>query len=278
MLKLSRDTEASLRNAEVIRVMGMTDAVVGRWRRGTDRVGSLRRGATDRSSAVVAFSKFARIAVQSAIMGTGAYLVLQQELGAGAMMAASILLGRALSPVENAIASWRMLVDIRVARRRLAALLSDGVDDDKVMVALPRPKGQLELERVSFTPPGATRPVLDNISFTLEPGEVLGVIGPSAAGKSSLAKLITGAWSPSDGQVMIDGLDIAHWHEARGSLAFGYLPQDVELFSGTVGENIARLNDAELGIDHRGGPTRRFSRWKSCICRRPTTPRSVKAA
>jgi PrtD family type I secretion system ABC transporter len=194
---------------------------------------------------VVALSKFARIAIQSAVMGTGAYLVLQQEVGSGAMMAASILLGRALSPVENAITSWKTLVDVREARRRLARLLHEDEAQSSAALALPRPAGLLELENVTFAAPGSDRPVLQDISLRVEPGEVLGVVGPSAAGKSSLAKLVTGAWLPSSGQVRLDGLDVSYWHDAAESSAFGYLPQDVELFSGTVGENISRLAPAE---------------------------------
>ncbi|MBV9861170.1 MAG: type I secretion system permease/ATPase [Alphaproteobacteria bacterium] len=244
-LAVGRDTEASLRNAEVIRAMDMTDAIISRWRRGTDRAGRVRRGATDRGAAVAAFSKFARIAIQSAIMGTGAYLVLQQELGSGAMMAGSILLGRALSPVENAITSWKMLVDAREARRRLTRLLQGDGTQERTPLAMPRPAGSLRLENVMFAAPGSERPVLQDISLQVDPGEVLGVIGPSAAGKSSFAKLVTGAWQPSAGQVRLDGLEVSHWHELSGTSVFGYLPQDVELFSGTIGENISRLAPGE---------------------------------
>jgi PrtD family type I secretion system ABC transporter len=149
-----------------------------------------------------------------------------------------------LAPVENAIGTWKSLVSARLAYRRLSDLLGAAPWQRKAM-ALPAPEGELMVDRVVFVPPGAEEPTIRGISFGLAAGDVLGIIGPSAAGKSTLARLIAGTWTPSAGKVRLDGADIAVWHDAGGSKHIGYLPQDIELFGGTVRDNIARLADAE---------------------------------
>ncbi|HEX7969951.1 MAG TPA: ATP-binding cassette domain-containing protein, partial [Stellaceae bacterium] len=173
----------------------------------------------------------------------GAWLVIHQEASAGAMFASSFLLGRALAPVENAIGTWKSLVAARLAHRRLDELVTALPDEGKGM-ELPRPVGELVVERLVFVPPGGEEPTLRGVSFELTPGEVLGIIGPSAAGKSTLARLIAGTWTPTAGKVRLDGADIGVWHDSGGSHHVGYLPQDIELFAGTVRDNIARLGDA----------------------------------
>jgi len=241
--KTHQRAEAALRNAEVIRAMGMGEGVLRLWRRDSAGTNEAQRAAGTRGGVILALSKFSRLLVQTVILGAGAWLVIHQEASAGAMFASSFLLGRALAPVENAIGTWKSLVAARLAHRRLDELVSALPDEAKGM-ELPRPVGELVVERLVFVPPGADEPTLRGVGFELAPGEVLGIIGPSAAGKSTLARLIAGTWSPTAGKVRLDGADIAVWHDSGGSQHVGYLPQDIELFAGTVRDNIARLGDA----------------------------------
>jgi PrtD family type I secretion system ABC transporter len=241
--KTHQRAEAALRNAEVIRAMGMGQGVLRLWRHDSAGTQEAQRTAGTRGGVILAVSKFARLLVQTVILGAGAWLVIRQEASAGAMFASSFLLGRALSPVENAIGTWKSLVAARLAHRRLDELVSALPDEEKGM-ELPRPLGELAVERLVFVPPGGDEPTLRGIGFDLAPGEVLGVIGPSAAGKSTLARLIAGTWTPTAGKVRLDGADISVWHDSGGSEHIGYLPQDIELFAGTVRDNIARLGDA----------------------------------
>jgi PrtD family type I secretion system ABC transporter len=241
--KSHQRAEAALRNAEVIRAMGMGDGVLRMWRRESTGTMEAQRAAGTRGVAVLALSRFARLTVQTVILGAGAWLVIQHEASPGAMFASSFLLGRALAPVENAIGTWKSLVAARLARRRLAELVA-AVPEEEAGMELPRPQGELVVERVVFMPPGGDEPTLRGVSLELAPGEVLGVIGPSAAGKSTLARLIAGTWTPAAGKVRLDGADISVWHDSNGSHHVGYLPQDIELFSGTVRDNIARLGEA----------------------------------
>jgi PrtD family type I secretion system ABC transporter len=241
--KTHQRAEAALRNAEVIRAMGMGEGVLRLWRRDSAGAHEAQRAAGTRGGMILAFSKFFRLLVQTVILGVGAWLVIHQEASAGAMFAASFLLGRALAPVENAIGTWRSLVAARLAHRRLDELVAALPDEGKGM-ELPRPLGELAVERLVFVPPGGEEPTLRGVSFDLAPGEVLGIIGPSAAGKSTLARLIAGTWTPTAGKVRLDGADIGVWHDSGGSQHIGYLPQDIELFAGTVRDNIARLGDA----------------------------------
>jgi PrtD family type I secretion system ABC transporter len=241
--KTHQRAEAALRNAEVIRAMGMGEGVLRLWRRDSAGAHEAQRAAGTRGGMILAFSKFFRLLVQTVILGVGAWLVIHQEASAGAMFAASFLLGRALAPVENAIGTWRSLVAARLAHRRLDELVAALPDEGKGM-ELPRPVGELAVERLVFVPPGGEEPTLRGVSFDLAPGEVLGIIGPSAAGKSTLARLIAGTWTPTAGKVRLDGADIGVWHDSGGSQHIGYLPQDIELFAGTVRDNIARLGDA----------------------------------
>jgi PrtD family type I secretion system ABC transporter len=241
--KTHQRAEAALRNAEVIRAMGMGEGVLRLWRRDSAGTHEAQRAAGTRGSVILALSKFFRLLVQTVILGAGAWLVIHQEASAGAMFASSFLLGRALAPVENAISTWKSLVAARLAHRRLDDLVSALPSEAKGM-ELPRPVGELVVERLVFVPPGGEEPTLRGVGFELAPGEVLGVIGPSAAGKSTLARLIAGTWAPTAGKVRLDGADISVWHDSGGSQHVGYLPQDIELFAGSVRDNIARLGDA----------------------------------
>ncbi len=235
----NRHAEALARNAEVIMGMGMTPAVVSRWlsRRGELLDAQARLGAT--SARLSAAARIARQALQVAMLGIGAWLVIGTAASAGIMVAATILLGRALQPVEQLISGWKMLVDARGAWQRLEAR-SPGSPSDSGL-ALPAPTGRLEVERVVFGTAPLRPALIKGVGFALQPGESLGIIGPSASGKTTLLRLLLGIWQPQAGVIRLDGADIARWDRDALGRHVGYLPQDVELFAGTVAENIARL-------------------------------------
>ena len=235
---------ATFRNAEVLHAMGMLPGLRDRWMTRQDEGLLLQAAASDRAGHLVAASKFTRAFLQVAILGTGAYLSIEQESTPGAMIAASIIMGRALAPVEIAVANWKGFVATRSAYDRIMRLF--GILPEEVeKMPLPAPEGHLSVENIVVVPPGSREPVLRGISFALRPGEVLGVLGPSAAGKSSLARVLVGVWPPSIGKVRIDGAELNHWAPERLGRHIGYLPQDVELFSGTIAENIARFSDQD---------------------------------
>jgi PrtD family type I secretion system ABC transporter len=207
-------------------------------------VAALQASASRSGVAFGATTRFLRQAIQILMLGLGAYLVLTQEASPGVMIATTILLGRAVQPVEQLVASWRLLSDARASGRRLAEL-SKNFEGNEARVSMPRPEGRLTAEGLSYRLPGTDKPVLMNVSFGLAPGEALAVIGPSAAGKSTLARLLTGVWPPATGSVRMDGVDMAYWPRQDLGPWIGYVPQDVELFDGSVAENIARLAEVD---------------------------------
>jgi PrtD family type I secretion system ABC transporter len=232
-------TEATVRNGEIVRAMGMTAGLLRRWSRDRAVMLSRQAGASGRGASVQAVIRFLRLGMQSAVLGIGAWLVIEHEASSGAMFAASLLLGRALQPIEQVVGGWRNQAAARQAMRRLDELFLARPEMDKPLT-LPRPAGRLEVENLTAIVPGQP-PLLRGVSFTLEPGEVLGVIGPSGAGKSTLARHLVGVTAASAGTVRLDGADIVPW--SRGTLGrhVGYLPQDIELFADTVGANIGRF-------------------------------------
>jgi ATP-binding cassette subfamily C exporter for protease/lipase/ATP-binding cassette subfamily C protein EexD len=240
--RVGRYIDSAVHNAEVISALGMGRSIASRWdklnlevlrgQRETSRTAGMMGGAT----------RFARQVLQTAMLGVGAYLVIEQRVTPGVMIAATIILGRALAPVEMMIAGWKQLVEARAAYRRLDELLGREPAPQSG-IELPPPQGAVAVERVVFTAPGLERPIIKGVSFQLRPGEALAILGPSAAGKSTLARLLVGVWRPTAGVVRLDGADVSQWpHEQLGP-HIGYLPQDVELFAGTVAENIARLGE-----------------------------------
>jgi len=237
-------TEMSLRNTEAIRAMGMTASLLRRW--GTDRDQMLGRQvvASDRAGAIQSVIKFLRLSMQSVILGLGAYLVIEHTVTAGAMFAASLLLGRALQPVEQVVGAWRGIVAVRGAFRRLHQLFS-AIASQGPELALPKPTGKLSVEGVSYVAPGSPRPLLRNVSFEIGAGEILGIIGPSGAGKSTLARHLVGVLSPTAGAVRLDGADVAAWSRNGLGSHVGYLPQDIELFADTVACNINRFQPGD---------------------------------
>ena len=235
---------ATFRNAEVLHAMGMLSGLRDRWLTRQDEGLQLQAAASDRAGHLVAASKFVRAFLQIAILGCGAYLSIEQDSTPGAMIAASIIMGRALAPVELAVANWKGFVAARGAYDRIKALFGM-LPEEVEKMPLPPPQGFLSVENIVAAPPGSKDTVLRGISFTLRPGEVLGVLGPSAAGKSSLARVLVGVWPAALGKVRVDGAELGHWDPERLGQHIGYLPQDVELFSGTIAENIARFGQLD---------------------------------
>ncbi|MEM7412830.1 MAG: type I secretion system permease/ATPase [Myxococcota bacterium] len=233
--------ESVRRGADTLIAMGMTSGAKTRWHREREETLQGQAFASDRAGLLAAVSRSSRLLLQSAMLGTGAALAIQGSVSAGAMVAGSILLGRALSPVEQAIAHWKSFLAARRAHRRLAALVGEAAEENGAL-RLPAPSGHLAVEGVTAGPPGARRATLKQVRFALEKGEVLGIIGKSGAGKSTLAKILAGIWTPQQGEVRLDETSLAHWHPDDVSRAVGYLPQQIELFEGTVRDNIARLD------------------------------------
>src|SRR5882724_9402805 len=237
-------TEMSLRNTEVVRAMGMTEGLLNRWSRDRNRMLERQVAASDRAATMQSIIRFLRLSMQSLILGLGAYLVIERLATVGAMFAASILLGRALQPVEQIVGSWRNLVSARGAFLRVRELLAANPQHDTGLT-LPRPTGRLLVEGLTFVPPLSSKPILRGVSFDISPGEVLGIIGPSGAGKSTLARHIVGVLKPSAGAVRLDGADVSVWTKSTLGQYLGYLPQDIELFADTVAANISRFQDGE---------------------------------
>lgn len=236
--------ENNLRNAEVLEAMGMLPGIQKRWQERHSRMLTLQALASDRAGTISSLTKFIRIALQSLILGAGAWLAIEQIVTPGVMIASSIMLGRAFAPVEQAIGMWKGLLGARSAYRRLEELLTKIPAREKPM-ELPAPKGNLTIEGVIAVPPGGTAPTLKQVSLAVNAGELVGVIGPSAAGKSTLARVIVGVWPAHAGKVRLDGADIQQMDRVWLGPSIGYLPQDVELFTGTVAENIARFGEID---------------------------------
>jgi PrtD family type I secretion system ABC transporter len=232
--------ESSLRNAEVLQALGMTQSLLERWRGLQGRVAAAQNGASRSNVAFGAGTRVLRQLVQILMLALGAYLVLTQEASPGVMIATTVLLGRAVQPVEQLVGSWRMLSDARAAFGRLRELFVD-LDGEESRLAMPRPEGRVAVENMSYRARGVETPILSGVSLALAPGEALAVIGPSGAGKSTLARLLTGIWPPSGGTVRLDGADVSYWPREQLGPWIGYVPQDVELFDGSVADNIARL-------------------------------------
>ncbi len=233
-------TNKNLRNAEVVESMGMLPQLRRRWQEKNNSVLELQGVASDRAGSITAISKTFRMLVQSLILGLGAYLAIEQEISPGLMIAGSILLGRALAPIDLMIGSWKGFSAARGQYERLNELLAKIAAEPERM-SLPAPQGEVAAEALMVTPPGAQQPVIRGINFRVLPGESVGVIGPSGAGKSSLARALLGIWPASHGKVRLDGADVFTWKRDELGPHIGYLPQDIELFEGTISENIARF-------------------------------------
>ena len=231
------------RNAHVIRAMGMISAVGERWHTLNAKVMRLQTSASRRVGLLHSVSKSLRIGLQVAIYALGAYLAITNQSSAGIMIASSIIMGRALAPIDQAMASYKQSLEARSAYRRIRATLKGR--NEKERMSLPTPRGELRVEGVAFAMNDA--PLLEGVSLHLKPGTTLAIIGPSGSGKSTLCRLLLGIWPPSAGSIRLDGAELASWDSEQLGSFLGYLPQDVELFSGTVAENIARMGKVDAG-------------------------------
>ena len=234
----------NLRNAEVIESMGMLENIQHRWTTNFYKVLKLQVQASDRSTIIYNASKLIRMSSQSLILAVGAYLVVEHEISSGAMMAGSILLGRALAPIDMVIGSWRGFISARDQFKRLTALLLKMPANVEKMT-LPKPTGHFLFEHAVVTPPGGKSPVLKDISLQIVSGDVIGVIGASGAGKSSFARALLGIWPTTSGYIRLDGAEIFSRNRIELGEYIGYLPQDIELFEGSISENIARFGEID---------------------------------
>jgi PrtD family type I secretion system ABC transporter len=230
-------------NAEVLHAMGMIGRIGALWADNTHRLGTAQQQASDITGGMGGLSRAFRMMLQSAVLAVGAYLVIHQQATAGIIIAGSILAGRALAPVEVVIAQWRVFVGARHAWQRLSNLLAREPAEQPVM-ALPPPCRALQVDTISVAPPGAGMMSVQDVAFELAAGQGLGIVGPSASGKSSLVRAIVGVWPALRGKVRLDGAALEQWSAETLGPHVGYLPQDMELFSGTVAQNIARLDPA----------------------------------
>ena len=232
----------AIRNADTIAALGMGPAVARRWRGINRDAGAKNIAATDRRASATSFTKGFRMFIQSAVLGLGGYYAIKGVITPGAMIAGSIIMGRAMAPVQQAISQWRGFLAARDAWGKLDEFY-DKTTGETEHIQLPAPTGRMEVEGVTAGPPGASKAVLNNVTFSLQAGQGLGIVGPSASGKSTLARMLTGIWMPQRGAVRLDGATFDQYDAATLGDAVGYLPQNVELFDGTIEQNIARFRE-----------------------------------
>jgi ATP-binding cassette subfamily C protein len=241
--------EALSRNSQALSGMGMMNEGIMLWGQSNAQALTSLIRAQDRNAYLSGFSKLVRLLTQIAVLGTGAYLALQAQLTGGMMIAASIIAGRALAPIEGAIEGWRSFVQARHAYKRVKSLI-DPLKNEETRLWLPEPKGELHVEKLLYVPKGQRDPVLNGVNMLLQPGEALAVVGPSGGGKSTLARILVGGIAQTAGKIRLDGAELKNWNPRQLGETIGYLPQDVELFPGTIKANIARLredaSDAEV--------------------------------
>ena len=234
-------------SGETISPLGMSGSLLGNWRAFQRETRHRSQDLKEKTSAIASTSRALRLALQVMILGLGAYYVLQGALTPGGMIAASIILGRALAPIERSIGAWQSFISARNATARLRGLFG-GAKPHQYAVKLPRPSGRLQVENLYCLAPVSGEPILQDISFALDPGDTLVIFGPSGSGKSTLCRLLVGAWKPVRGNVRLDGADVNVWDPEDLGPYLGYLPQNVELFPGTVAQNIARMRDVDDAV------------------------------
>lgn len=232
--------EICRRNADLLVAMGMTSRLLARWEHVSDQQREAHSHSADLAGGLGALGRIIRTMLQSLVLAVGAYLVINQEATAGIIVASSILSGRALAPIDAALANWRGFTSARLSGERLDRLLTQ-IPSEQPQLELPKPSKSLKVESLAVVPPGLNRPTVSNINFSLAAGSAVGVIGPSGSGKSSLAKAIVGVWLQGQGRIKLDGAQLQQWNPNSLGQYIGYLAQDVELFEGTIAENIARL-------------------------------------
>lgn len=239
--------QSNLRNAEVIEAMGMHENVRKKWREKYERMLAIQSEASEKAGKIEGITRSVRITAQSLILGLGAYLAIKGTITPGMMIMASILMGRALAPVDMLVGMWKQFISARQSYERLLNLLNDFPPPQRHL-PLPVPTGSIKVENVVLGPRGIQKPVLANLNFQVSAGEIVGIIGPTASGKSSLAKMLVGVWSPYGGTYKLDGADINFYNKDELGRFIGYLPQDIELFTGTVAENIARFGEINMQL------------------------------
>ncbi|AIF80898.1 alkaline protease secretion ATP-binding protein AprD [endosymbiont of Acanthamoeba sp. UWC8] len=240
-IKSRRQVDQATRNAEVIEVMGLLPNIIQSWQKLNGKIQTTHSLFTKRYSVLTEITKFIRLVIQILVTGFGAYLVINGQMSSGAIIASSSLVGRALAPFEGAINSWKGFVNCRKAYDRLNAAY-ELVEKHEEKMSLPEPEGRVDVENLFYNPPNVQRHIVKGITFSLKAGETLAIIGPSASGKTTLAKLLAGALNPSIGTVRVDDASLKDWKREELGKYIGYLPQDVELFAGTIKENIARMD------------------------------------
>jgi PrtD family type I secretion system ABC transporter len=245
-VKIANESAVSIRNSEIIKVLGMVPGIKQTWTQNRNQALNHQTTANDRGSAVLASSRFVRMALQVIILATGGYLAIQDQISPGTMIAASIIMGRALAPVEMAVGQWKNFVNVRDAYNRLNEALEWQPEEHEYM-DLPAPIGNVSLNSVFLAAPEQpnTNIILNNISLNFEPGTVTGIVGPSGCGKSSLVRAIVGVWGVLRGSVRYDGADIASWNSDKLGPYIGYMPQDIEILDGTVAQNIGRFQEVD---------------------------------
>lgn len=242
--KASKLAASCIANAEVAEAMGMQPQLAQQWQKIHTEAIASQGAASERSAVITACSKVTRLALQSLILGAGAWLAIAGEITPGMMIAGSIMTGRMLAPVEQLVAAFKQWQGVKIAKTRLNFLLHE-YPETHTKLELPAPTGKLSVEGVTLAPPMAKKAVLNNINFQLNAGDVLAVIGPSGAGKSSIARLLAGVWPPYSGHVRLDDADLQQWDRSRLGPHIGYLPQEVGLFAGSIGDNIARFGERD---------------------------------
>jgi ATP-binding cassette subfamily C protein len=240
--KADAQAEALARNAQVVNAMGMLNESIAQWGREQAAALTMQADAQDRSVWISGMSRFVRLATQIAILGWGAYLALNGHLTGGMMIAASIIAGRALQPLEGMIEGWRSVLQAWTAYGRLCAAVQ-ALRNEPPRLKLPKPKGHLVADKLLYLPPGTKEPVLNGVSFELQPGESLAIVGPSGSGKSTLARMLVGCLHPTAGKIRLDATELRNWDRRQFGEFTGYLPQEVELFPGTIRENVCRMRD-----------------------------------
>jgi ATP-binding cassette subfamily C protein EexD len=237
-------TARNLRNAEVVHALGMLPDLMARWKEKQQRLIMLQARASEKAGLIAALSKTYRLTIQSLILGLGAWLAIDKEISPGLMIGGSILLGRALAPIDLMIGSWKQFLSARTAYDRLNTLLAQFPVEPERM-PLPSPKGTLRAEQAVVAPPGAKTAVIKGLSFTIEAGTFVALIGSSASGKSTLARALLGIWPVANGAIRLDGADVSQCERSTIGSHIGYLPQDIELFDGTIADNIARFGELD---------------------------------
>ncbi len=235
-------SNSTLQNVEVIRALGMENSLRGRWDGMHRQMLESQALASDRSGALLSLSKFVRMGLQTIILGAGAYLALEAQISPGSIIAASIMMGRALQPVDQVVGQWKQFIGARQAYARLHKIFIEMPDEDE-RLKLPTPKSTLTVEQVAVLAPGGKAPLIQGVNFEVKPGEALAIVGPSGAGKSSLVRALVGVWPTAAGSIRLDGSELQHWDVDELGKHLGYLPQSVELFAGTIAENISRFRD-----------------------------------